>query len=381
VISVISAADGHGLRPQDYDLQTLRTLVAAAVSGRATDLAKAEAALSRAYAAYIVDLREPPEAARPAFIDAQLDRPRLTARGALEELARAPTLEAGLQAAQAMNPVYEGLRTTLAEYHAQGGGPHERLILANLARARALPQDLGRRYILVDVAAARLQAYEDGALRDSMDVVVGKPSQQTPVMTGLIRYAVLNPYWNIPDDLTRDTYAPRVLHQGASYLARERMEVLSDWSDGAALLDPAEVDWGAVAAGSRPVRLRQAPGPHNTMGAVKLMLPNPLGIYLHDTPMKWLFAQRQRSASAGCVRLADAMRLTAWVFGQNVQPTSDAPEQRVDLPEPVPVYITYFTAAPGVAGPEIRADIYGRDATLLAQLAQPDTSGRRVARG
>ena len=101
----------------------------------------------------------------------------------------------------------------------------------------------------------------------------------------------------------------------ASPFAEERLEVLSDWSERARPLDPRRVDWRAVAAGRRLVNMRQLPGPQNMMGRVKFMLPNDLGVYLHDTPHRDLFTRTDRRESSGCVRLEDAQRLGRWLFG------------------------------------------------------------------
>jgi murein L,D-transpeptidase YcbB/YkuD len=109
--------------------------------------------------------------------------------------------------------------------------------------------------------------------------------------------------------------------------------------------------------------MRQRPGGANVMGAIKFMLPNRLGIYLHDFPDKRLFERSDRRLSSGCVRLADAPRLARFLFGgAPPRPAGAAPEQRVDLPEPVPVYITYLTALPDPAkGVAIQRDVYARD--------------------
>lgn len=103
----------------------------------------------------------------------------------------------------------------------------------------------------------------------------------------------------------------------------------------------------AVGADGRiEARVRQLPGPGNPMGRIKFMFPNDRGIYLHDTPEKGLLREDDRLFSSGCVRLKDAPRLARWLFGRPVAMARDTPEQRVDLPEPVPVYITYQTTAP-----------------------------------
>jgi murein L,D-transpeptidase YcbB/YkuD len=104
------------------------------------------------------------------------------------------------------------------------------------------------------------------------------------------------------------------------------------------------------------------------MGKVKFMFPNKLGIYLHDTPDKNAFMAGQRRISSGCVRLEDADRLGRWLFKGKMPAPSGAAEQRADLPEPVPVYITYLTAVPGPGGISFQPDVYGRDAKL-AQLS------------
>ncbi|MGZ8311068.1 MAG: L,D-transpeptidase family protein [Allosphingosinicella sp.] len=260
---------------------------------------------------------------------------------------------------------------TIAALNA-GADHYERLILANLERARAIPARTGR-YILVDAAAARLWLVEDGRLAGTMKVIVGKQDMQTPAMAGLIRYIVLNPYWILPPDLIRKR-ARNVLRRGPRAIAAENLQILSDWTPRAQTLTPRQVDWGALASGRRWVALRQRPGPRNMMGAVKFMMPNDLGVYLHDTPLREFFARDDRRISSGCVRLEDAARLARWLFHDVPPRPSGAAEQRVDLPEPVPVYIAYFTAVPSRGRIVFQPDRYGRDRSLLAAMAAP--SGR-----
>lgn len=145
--------------------------------------------------------------------------------------------------------------------------------------------------------------------------------------------------------------------------------MLSDWSAKAAPVTPADVDWPAVASGRQLLRVRQRPGPANMMGGMKFMLPNELGIYLHDTPDRHLFDADQRTFSAGCVRVEKPERLAQWLLaGAAPAEPPEGPEQRVDLREPVPIYITYLTASPGLDEPAFRKDVYGRDGTQLAQM-------------
>lgn len=248
---------------------------------------------------------------------------------------------------------------------------YERIIEANLERAASLPENFGARFILVDAAAGKLWFFEGGREAVAMKVVVGKPSQPTPVMAGMVRYLLFNPYWNVPEDLVRTSIAPKVLAQGLGYVKSEGLEVLADYSEGAATLDPAQVDWKAVAAGTLSVRVRQRPGPKNMMGRVKLMLPNPLGIYLHDTPHRGDFALSQRLASSGCVRLEDALALARLLAGERAAEAAldEDGERRVELRQPTPVYITYFTALPTPDGFMFRSDVYGRDRLAAQEVA------------
>ena len=240
----------------------------------------------------------------------------------------------------------------------RGASYYERLLALNMERTRLLPGPWVR-HIVVDAASARLWYYSKGSLDGTMKVVAGAKHTQTPMMAGMIRYATLNPYWNIPPDLVQSRVAPKILN-GAS-LKGLHYEALADWSANPAPLAQRAIDWRSVAAGRSEVRVRQLPGGDNAMGRVKFMFPNDLGIYLHDTPSRDLFAKPARHFSNGCVRLEDAQRLGRWFFGK--QPVADgtAPEQHQSLPQPVPVYLTYLTAVPTAQGVQFLPDVYGRD--------------------
>jgi murein L,D-transpeptidase YcbB/YkuD len=186
---------------------------------------------------------------------------------------------------------------------------------------------------------------EDGRIADSMKVIVGKadPSTQTPMLASTIYYATLNPYWHVSSDMVRSLIARNVLGQGLGYLRLHGYQVLAPDGSGE-VLDPASVNWRAVADGRESVQVRQLPGPANSMGRIKIGFPNPADIYLHDTPNKELFAQEDRTLSHGCIRLQDAERLGRWLLGRDPQAASRDPEQNVLLPTPVPIYVTYLTA-------------------------------------
>ena len=199
------------------------------------------------------------------------------------------------------------------------------------------------RYVLVDASSARLYMIEDGRVRDSMKVIVGKPETPTPALSSVINYETLNPYWHVTGDLTRTLIAARVLQDGDSYLTQRGYEVVTKFGPGGEVIPPDSIDWKAVAAGKTEILVRQQPGPANSLGRFKFDLPDANGIYLHDTPKKELFAQDDRNLSHGCVRLEDAPRLARWLLGKD-PPAASVPEENVLLPQPVPIRISYLDA-------------------------------------
>jgi murein L,D-transpeptidase YcbB/YkuD len=260
-------------------------------------------------------------------------------------------------------------KATIASLN-RGADHYERRIAINMERAWRLPATHAfERYVVVDSGAAEAYLYDDDERVDSMRVVVGSPKTKTPMMAVLMRDAKAHPYWNVPPDLVRSLTARRIRQEGLSYLDNYHYEVLADWSPGAPVIDPKTVDWKQIASGKREpkVRVRQLPGPWNSMGEMKFEMPNDYGIYLHDTPHKELFAEADRHLSNGCVRLADYRRFAEWVFGRVPQATS-AREQEFALPKPVPVYMTYLTVVPTANGVIFRPDVYGFDALAMPQM-------------
>ena len=197
------------------------------------------------------------------------------------------------------------------------------------------------RFLLVDAASARLYMMEDGRVRDSMKVIVGKPETPTPELKSVLHYETLNPYWHVTPEMAKTIIAPRVLKDGNAYLVQQGYEIFSGWGPGARMLSPDSIDWNAVAAGNAQIYVRQRPGPANSLGRFKFDIPDSDGIYLHDTPKKELFAQDVRALSHGCVRLEDAQKLATWLLGKD-PPAAAAPEEHVLIPRPVPITISYL---------------------------------------
>jgi len=336
--------------------------IAAARDGGSERLQSAERILKDALLAFAARRDQAPDGAM-TYVDASL-RPRPQSPAAvLADAAAAADFDGFVAGLGRVNPIYDALLAAWLDTPKSQIAQRDRLRL-NLARAKALPRRLGAAYVLVNIPAERLDMVRHDRVVDAMKVVVGKTDDQTPPLAALIRTVTLRPYWNIPPDIVQHAVAPQVLKEGRAYLARRGFEVLSDWGEAPKRLDPARVDWRAVAAGQASLRVRQRPGPDNMMGRMKFMFPNAFGVYLHDTPLRTLFAGETRAASHGCVRLEAAGRLADFLLGPaSANPLGPGPpETQIPLKAPVPVYIVYLTAAPSAEGRiETYPDLYGRD--------------------
>jgi murein L,D-transpeptidase YcbB/YkuD len=292
-----------------------------------------------------------------------------------------PTLAARVKEFQAVHGLKADGIAGAGTIVALNRGPHyyEQLIIINMERAKRLPAPEEQpRYAIVDAGDARLSLWENGRKVDEMKVVVGKAETATPMMAAYIKYASVNPYWNVPPELIRSLIGPRIVAQGTGYLTDREYQVLSGFGEDAQVLDPKSIDWQAVVDGQQDVRLRRLPSPANSMGMMKFMLPNYFGIYLHDSPEKEHFTKNELWISNGCVRVEDYKRFASWLFGGTV-PKGHNPkvEEEVDLPRPVPVYMTYLTVQPTADGVQFLEDHYGRDEHLMERFSAQLTAAVR----
>lgn len=353
----IDAAQLDGINPSRYGPDKLRQAIAQAKAGGPGAQAQAEVLLSKAFVRYVRDMRRLRRTGME-FVDKRLKPPRL-GDAAILRVASSRDFGTYVETMAWMSPHYLRMRKLLAlAVKAQAPQATIRRLRANVERARALPSSYVR-HIVVDAASARLWYYENGREVGTMKVVVGAQKTQTPMLAGYITWAIVNPYWNVPDYLTRDNVAPKIL--SGRTLDSMHMKVLSDWSVNPRVVDPSTINWQAVADGRLDVRIREEPGPWNSMGKVKYLFPNDHGIYLHDTPNRDLLDKDDRHLSNGCIRLEKAEELGRWMMGKPVVTKNKAPEQPVALPAPVPVYLTYLTATPAGRGFALLDDVYGRD--------------------
>jgi murein L,D-transpeptidase YcbB/YkuD len=361
LITLLSSAQADGLNPKRYNVKALTRAVNDARSGDPGAVRHADAMLSEALVAFARDQRHDPRVGI-IYVDPELKPTPPSTAALLSAAAAAPSLSDYVQQMGWMNPIYAKLRQAIAS-RLYRSDAERRLLEINRERARALPAGNGR-YVIVNPPAARLYMYENGQVVDSMRVVAGRSDAiaQTPMMNAFIRYTALNPYWNSPPDITARRLAPTILKEGRAYFKKRGYEVLSDWTTHAHVIDPMSVNWHDVIAGKVQVRMRQKPGPANSMGRMKFMFPNAQGIWLHDTPEKEKIEDAARLQSNGCVRLEDAARFSRWLFNGHPPKAQGArPEQKVNLPAPVPLYITYLTAVPSGTSIVYFDDFYGKD--------------------
>jgi len=361
LISLLQRAALDGMPTGPAVAAQAQALLARAQAGDPAAAADADRLLSTAWVQYVEALHAPP--AGMSYADKWVMPRRDSAAAILARAAAAPSLAAHVRDVAAVNPLYAQLRDAAWASAQANGGQLDPRVLASLDRVRMVsPQG---RYVIVDTAGARLYMIEDGRIADSMKVIVGKsdPSTQTPMLASAIYYATLNPYWHVSPEMVRSIIARNVLDQGLGYIRTRGYQVMTEEGE---MLDPAKVDWRAVASGRETVRVRQLPGPANSMGRIKIPFPNESDLYLHDTPNKDLFASDDRTLSHGCIRLQDAERLGRWLMGRDPQTTSSDPEQNVLLPSPTPIYVTYLTAQVENGRISFVDDIYGRDSQVAA---------------
>jgi murein L,D-transpeptidase YcbB/YkuD len=336
--------------------------LASAVPGNSEALKAAEVRMSKAWVAYVQHLRSAPKGMLYGY---QMLAPHSRADQILLTTAAAPDLAVALDRMADVNPTYRSLRDAAL---ASGLTVPDARLQSNLERARVLPAS--GRYILVDAGNAILTMYENGQEVDRMKVVVGTRETPTPMIASIIHYVTLNPYWNVPPNLIRKTIAPGAIKGGDAYLKRHGYEAMSGWGPDATVLPAASVDWKKVLDNPESIRVRQKPGTTNSMGRLKVPFPSGQDIFLHDTPSKDKFALSARQLSNGCVRLEDAKRLARWLIGAEPAMSGKDPEQMVQLPKGVPVYLTYLTLEAGADGKLAeRKDVYGWDGRPDLQLA------------
>ncbi len=242
------------------------------------------------------------------------------------------------------------------------------VIIANMERWRWMPRDLGKSYVILNIPDFTLRVIRDGALYWQTKVVVGKPTKATPILTADMKYITVNPTWNVPPSIVYNEYLP-ALQQDPTVLERMGLKLTQN-PDGS-------------------VHIAQPPGDGNALGRIRFNFPNKFLVYQHDTPDKHLFARDQRAYSHGCMRVQDPLKYGEVLLSM-LLPKEGYTQERlrsmfghaeidIRFPTTLPVHITYQTAFVDDNGKlQIRDDLYGRDARLLAILKSDERKNADV---
>ncbi|TDI28260.1 MAG: hypothetical protein E2P03_11575 [Acidobacteria bacterium] len=226
-------------------------------------------------------------------------------------------------------------------------------------------------FVLVNIAGFKAMLVRNGEIVWTTRAQVGKLYRKSPVFTAPMKYLVFNPTWTVPPGLLKKDILPQV-RKNPGYLADHNMHVIDS---GGKEIDPATVDWQDFR-----YSIRQAPGPHNALGLVKFIFPNPHFVFLHDTPHREYFDRDVRTFSSGCIRIENPMEFARLLLedqegwhAEKIQATVEAEETKtVSLSEPLPVLLLYWTLAVEEEGPaRFLQDVYDRDQSVLDALNAP----------
>lgn len=255
----------------------------------------------------------------------------------------------------------------------------------NLERWRWLPENLGSRYLLVNTAGFDIRFHQGNQIIFNKRTINGRTERQTPSFADMITHVVINPTWTVPRSIAVNDLLPKQ-QLDSNFLTDKHIYVYQQTEDELIEIDADEVDWMALHEDYFPYVLRQMAGAANSLGQVKFHMPNPHAIYLHDTPSVGLFKQPARAYSSGCVRVESADQLARLMLDAANQVSTMEFEQLLDqgvtsitkLAEPIPVYLTYFTAWVDESGMvNFSPDIYQRDNQLMVAIS--DIGGHMTA--
>ncbi|MGI8584703.1 MAG: L,D-transpeptidase family protein [Chitinophagaceae bacterium] len=229
-------------------------------------------------------------------------------------------------------------------------------ILINMNRMRWMPHEPEGKLILVNIPEFVLHFVDGKNKVFDMNVVVGKEGNNTMMFTGKLSTVVFSPYWNVPQSIVEKEIMPKMA-SNPDYLANENMEITGN-------------------EGGLPV-IRQLPGEKNSLGKLKFLFPNSFNIYFHDTPAKSLFSKDKRAYSHGCIRLSDPVKMAEYLLKDNnawppekiMEAMNSGEEKFVRIKDPIPVFITYYTAWVDENGLlNFRDDIYKRDENVAEKM-------------
>ena len=410
LVSLMGAARGYGLRPEDYLRPDLpgEIAAAAAVASSEQDRVRLDADLTVAATRFVTHLHYGRIDPRRAGFELGSPRADLDVAATVANIANSRDVSASIAAVEPTFYHYGLLKAALARYRAlassgaavaAGSARHDvaiplpRRIMQielSLERMRWLPA-FEAPPIIVNIPQFELFAFQfitdRAAAIARMRVIVGKayPATQTPIFVGQMKHVVFRPYWNVPRSIVAHELMARI-KANPGYMDRNGFEIVDGQSDRAHVVAATRDNIAALEAGR--LRLRQRPGGTNALGLVKFLFPNTHDVYLHSTPSPGLFAKSSRAFSHGCIRVADPVGLAAYVLRNS--PGEWTPDkiraamsgdttQSVTLQTSIPVIIFYSTVLATEAGDVLFFDdVYGHDRKLEELLDMPATEQATV---
>ena len=360
LVELIEGIAAEGLRPADYDVAGLRALI----NGGEGDALNEGA--SQRFIWLVEDMRDgrTPMDGRKQWFVMDPDADRYRSGKILTAALESGDLKAALDSVAPVHSDYAVLRSALAK--ATPGTARYKQIQANMDRWRWLPRDLGSQYLMTNVPEYQLRLSVNDTIMATYKTIVGKPGRTaTPQLAEVVEGVILNPTWTVPQSIVKgEGLGARVLGNPA-------------WAKRAG--------YTATRGANGFVTVVQQPGPNNSLGRMKLDMPNRHAIFLHDTPSRGLFANASRALSHGCVRTERAVELALTLAILQAGITADEGAEilnsgkytRVAFEKKMPVYITYFTMATDINGKlSTFGDVYGRDSAVLASFSAPRVANR-----
>jgi L,D-transpeptidase YcbB len=234
----------------------------------------------------------------------------------------------------------------------------------NIERLKTLTTNLGPRYLVVNIPAARVEAIENDVAVLRHTAVVGKPDRPSPDINSKIVQVNFNPFWTVPVSIVRKDLIP-LMQDTPDYLTKNHIRI---YDPNHKEVPPSQINWYSEDAVH--YTFREDPGDANSLGRIRINFPSAYGVYMHDTPLKNLFGEDFRYDSSGCVRVQNVRQLVGWLLDGTKGWSSDHIDEAIksgeqlnaNLTKPVPlhwVYVTAWSASDGVV--QFREDIYNRD--------------------
>lgn len=351
LLAFVSTVGTRGLNPVDYDPEKLQAAIGAGEGVALNDLA------TSIFSRLLEDLRDgrTPFTARVQWFIKDTDAETFPTDVMLRKAFETLDFEAVFASVEPTHPDYQALRAALAKTNDVS---RRQIIKVNLDRWRWLPHDMGQRYVYVNVPEYMVRVVGKGKNIATYRAIVGAPKTATPQLSASATGMIIHPTWTIPQSIIRESVGALIARNPAAARAQ-----------------------GYTWTGSgKNLMVVQKFGPGNSLGMMKLDMPNPHAIFLHDTPSRTLFNRPVRALSHGCIRTDRAVEFA--ILMSILQASFDPQEaatlfkrglnDRIPFTDTVQVFINYFTMASNGDGKlNSFADIYGRDAPVIASFAQP----------